>query len=344
MSDIDIKNLKIGIVGAGAVGGTFATFLAHAGYDVEITKHKFDGLIMDNMVSLEVTGALGTKSYLVPFKDGNKFSDEKDIIFICTRAFSVKEALGDVKKYLKRDGIVVVPQNVLSLQDVLSEIPSEQFVPMVIDWVGLRDSDNEFVVLTSGNIHIGAISPNEHAHLPRLQKVLSSISNTVVQNNMYPFILSRFLMFCNTSVMGALTGHKLGHYLKEKQAKRIFINLFCEQLNVLAKQNIEVPPYNGVFDYYTFVENTISGILYRSSMFKRLINKNGENVSPTLRLLENNKKSEKDYMCRQFVNMAKANGMEIPYNETMADILDEIEKADKNIVLENIYDERFLEI
>lgn len=338
------ENLKIGVVGAGAVGGVIATFLAHAGYDVEITKHKFDGLIVDNMVSLEVTGALGTKSYLVPFSEGNHFSDAKDIIFVCTRAYSVKQAISDTKKYLKDGGIFVVPQNVLSLQDILSEISAEQFVPMVLDWVSIRENNNEFVVLTSGNIHIGAISPNEHSHLTILQEVLKNISNTVVQNNMYPFILSRFLMFCNTSVMGALTGHKLGHYLKEKQAKRIFINLFCEQLNVLARQEIQVPPYNNVFDYYTFVENTISGIIYRSSMFKRLINQNGENVSPTLRLLENNQKSEKDYMCRQFVSMAKAQNMAVPYNSTMADILDEIELESRNIVLENIYDERFLEI
>ena len=79
-------------------------------------------------------------------------------------------------------------------------------------------------------------------------------------------------------------------------------------------------------------------------MFKRLINQNGENVSPTLRLLENNQKSEKDYMCRQFVSMAKAQNMAVPYNSTMADILDEIELESRNIVLENIYDERFLEI
>ena len=338
------KSLKIGVVGAGAIGGVVATMLAHAGYDVEITKPTYDGVMIDNRINIQVEGALGEMSYLVPFVEGNTFTSKKDILLMCTQAHSLSSAIAQTKQYLTPEGIVVAIQNVLCIDDVLKSIEVERFVPMVIDWSSTRENQNEMVVLSGGSMHIGALNHATLHWLPKLQSVLNHITPTIIEENMYSFIMSRFLLYCNTSCMGALTGYKLGVYLKEKQGKNIFINLLKEQLEILKHYNVLVPPYNNQLDYYKFTEDSISGLIYRSSMFKRLINQNGENVSKTLRSLENKRPTEIDYLCCYFVKLAKKVEVNAPYNEAMAVVLKEIENGSKSIILENLFDEKFMNI
>ncbi len=338
------KKIKIGVVGAGSIGGTFATFLSSAGYDVEITRPKGENLTLGNTIHFEVTGALGNKSYLVPFVEGNEFTSKKDVLLICSKAYGVKNSLQATKQYLKPNGVVLSLQNVLHLNQIAEVIDVNHYVPMLLDWSSRRTNNTEITVLHSGVIHIGPLGQETVKYLPMLKEILSSVAPTKIEHNMYNFMLSRFILHCNQSCLGALTGYNLGTYLKEKQGKKIFIELIREQIALFEHLNITIPPYNGCLDYYKFVENSVGGILYRSKMFKVLINQNGSCVSATLRQLENAKKSELDFLCNYFVNLANGYGMTLPYNTVMTEMLYEIERGERSIMLENLTDDKFLDI
>lgn len=338
------ERVKIGIVGAGAIGGVIATMLAKANYDVEITKPNYGGVVIDNRINIEINGVFGNVNYLVPFVEGNAFTTPKDILIVCTKAYSVYDAINDTKKYLKNDGVVVCVQNVLSLNDVFRVIPPEKFIPLVIDWSSMRQNQNDILVFNNGVMHIGFLNGGNLNQLKLVKSVLDNVCNTVIEKDVYGFLFGRFLLYCNTSCLGALTGYKLGVYLKEKQAKKILLELISEQLTILQKMNIKPQPYCNILDYYKFTEKSLQGIFYRRDMFKRLIEKNGENVSQTLRLIENKHKSEVDYLCNYFSKMAIKFNVYAPYNNAMTKLLKQIETGQKSIVLKNLYDEEFLNI
>lgn len=334
-------DLKIGIVGVGAIGTVFALLLKDKGYDIEITKKSTMGLMIDNCVNLEINGAFGDRSYLVPYKEKNEFSSKKEVLFVLTKSYSVESAYNDVKEFLSPNGVVVTIQNVLNYDKLISVFPKDRFVPLVIDFNAVRVDENHVDVLKAGEIHVGAVTPKSEVYIPFLKEILSCISEVKVEKDMPAFIVSRFMLSNTISSVCAITGYNLGKTLQYKTAKKLFIGLISEDIEVFKAEGIKILPYNDVFDYEQFVEKSWAGIRYRSKMFSRLIKQNGEMVSSTLRALENKKPTELDSMCARVVEIAHHHDLKVPYNEAVATFLQEVEDGTQGIYIENLENEIF---
>lgn len=338
------RDLQIGIIGAGTIGRVLALFLTSKGYNVELTARDKDELVIDNRINVEICGAFGERSVLVPYVTNNKFTSQKDIIFVVVKSFKVKSALKEIMKYLSPNGIIVGIQNVLNLEEFFSVIPSNRFVSWVADWSAFRYVDRRLVIVNKGgDNHIGVLNPEAKVFLPIVQNLLNSIEDTHIEEDMLDFILSKFILTSLTSCLGALTGYNLGHILKEKQGKKLYFNLVKEQLMVFESMlNHPVSPYYDMLDYYKFVEESFSGTLYRSSMFRRLINQNHNTVSSVLRNLEYNKPTELDCLIKKVVKIANSKGISVPYCTQLSNVLDEIAKYQRSIIMDNLYDDRLI--
>lgn len=338
------RELEIGIVGAGTIGRVLALFLTKKGYNVELTARDENELVIDNRLNVEICGEFGEQSVLVPYVTNNKFSTKKDIIFVMVKSFKITSALSQILKYLRPNGIIVGIQNVLNLEEFFEVIPSNRFVSWVADWSAFRYVDRRLVIVNKrGDNHIGVLNSGAKVFLPIVKNLLSCIEDTHIENDMLDFILSKFILTSLTSCLGALTGYNLGHILKEKQGKRLYINLIKEQLTVFESMlNHPVSPYYDALDYYKFVEEGMSGAIYRSNMFRRLINQNHNTVSSVLRNLEYNKPTELDCLIKKVVKIANNRGIEVPYCTQLSIILDEIALYKRGIVIDNLYDERLI--
>ena len=336
--------LKIGIVGVGAIGTVFALLLKDKGYDVEITKKNTMGLTIDNCVNLEINGAFGDRSYLVPYVQNNKFSSKKDVLLILTKSYATLDAYNDVKEYLSPNGVIVTPQNVLSYGKFLPVFPKDRYVPIVIDFSAARVDENHVNVLHGGGIHVGAITQGSNVYVPFLKEIFSCISDVKVEDDMLGFIASRFMLSNAISSVCAITGYNLGRTLQYKTAKKLFIGLIREDVELFKKMGVKIMPYNDTFDYEQFVENSFAGIRYRSKMFSRRIKQNGEMVSSALRSLENKQPTELDSMCARVVELGEGAGLTVPYNKAVAEFLDDVEKGRRGIYIENLEDKKFKEL
>ena len=338
------RELQIGIIGAGTIGRVLALFLTKKGYNVELTAKDDNELVIDNRLNMEICGEFGEQSVLVPYVTNNKFSTKKDIIFVMVKSFKVSSALRQVVKYLRPNGIVVGIQNVLNLEEFFEVVPSNRFVSWVADWSAFRYVDRRLVIVNkSGDNHIGVLNPEAKVFLPIVQSLLNNIAETHIEEDMLDFILSKFILTSLTSCLGALTGYNLGHILKEKQGKRLYLNLVKEQLTVFESMlNHPVSPYYDALDYYKFTEEGVSGAIYRSNMFRRLINQNHNTVSSVLRNLEYNKPTELDCLIKKVVKIANSRGIKVPYCTQLSIILDEIASYQRGIILDNLYDDRLI--
>lgn len=330
------EEIKIGIVGIGSIGTPIAVLLSVNGYDVEITKKSNNALIVDNCMNLEINGEFGDRSYLVPFVQDNNFTSKKDVIIMCTQAFSTAGALKEVKKYLKPNGIVVSLQNVLNIEDVTKVIPKERYIPLVIDWTAKRIETNRVYVISKAGMHIGVLDEKAKVYLPIVKKLFDAIHPTTIEENMFSFIASRFILSCTLSSVIAITGYRLKTTLSNKVARKLIVGTVKEMLNVFEAYGVEVPPYCDTLDYYKFTAKGIKSALYRRKMFSRFIVKNGEMSSSVLRALENKKPTELDSMCARIVKMAEEKQLEVPFNSTIANFLSEVEKGNETIFMENL--------
>lgn len=328
--------LSIGIVGIGSVGTTIALILASNGYDVEITKKNTNALTIDNCVNLEINGAFGDRSYLVPYVESNNFTTKKDVLIMCTQSYSTANALSEVKKYLKPNGVVISMQNTLNVYDVLKEVPASQYIALIVDWTATRIEENHVIVLREADMHIGVFDEKANKYLPVVQRLLGCIQPTHIQQNMMSFIASRFVLNTTLSSILAITGHRLKHTLLRKEARKLVVGMISEMMEVFKAYNINVPSYCDVLDYDKFTKRGLVGLIYRNKMFTRFISQNGDLSSSILRSLENKKRTEIDSMSGRIVSMAKEKGIDVPFNETITNFLHDVEAGNESIFMENL--------
>ncbi len=99
--------MKIGIIGAGALGGTFAALLARAGHDVEVTA-RGAGLAAIREGGISVSGGYGDVHATVAAAE--TLSTRPDLVLVCTKAQDAEAAI--TANALHIDGVpVVVVQN-----------------------------------------------------------------------------------------------------------------------------------------------------------------------------------------------------------------------------------------
>ena len=99
--------MRIGIIGAGALGGTFAALLARAGHDVEVTA-RGAGLAAIREDGIRLSGGFG-EAHVHPAA-AERLTVRPDLVLVCTKAQDAAAAL--VSNGATIDGVpVVVVQN-----------------------------------------------------------------------------------------------------------------------------------------------------------------------------------------------------------------------------------------
>lgn len=332
-----MNDLKIGIIGAGAVGGVIATILTEKGYDVEVVLNKKNEFIMDNYVGLDIIGEFGEHSQLVKAVDSvDKLSEKKDIIFITTRANAVNSCAKMCAPYLKENGIVVIAGNVLVHQDAKQHIPLCKIISMFVEWSAERVTSTKVNVLVNGDMKIGVFDPCATPFLKIAKAILDNITPTHIVENMPEFIISRIVMNSAIASVGAISGLRLGKILLNKNSKKLFYNLIKESLQVFESLKINVPNYLGKLDYYKFCGNSFSCKHYAKKMMNVIRKNNPYLISSILKDLDNNKKTEIDYLTGKICRLAKATNVETPYSNKIVEIIKEIEDGKRTIYEENI--------
>ena len=331
--------IKIGIVGAGAVGGVISAMLAEKGYDVELARRHKSQINLGNCVGLEVVGEFGNRMILVPSVPGaDAFTSKKDIIFILTRAQDAPDCLRKSCQFLKTNGVFVCVQNVMNIDEISQIIPIEKVVGLVIDWMAVRHNMGKMEVLKKGGMKIGMYNKLDNPLLDAVQQMLSEISPTAVTNNILGTVYSRTVMNSCVSSMSAMSGLTIGGVLKQDPSKKIMERIVKEAVDVAKRLNLKIEPFDSVLDYYKFSEKGLSAKIYRGKMIRRII-KNNEYVTPSdLAAIEKKQKTEVDYLNGYIVKVARRIDSIAPVNERTYSIVKEIEEGKRTCNIENLED------
>ena len=110
--------MRIGIIGAGALGGTFAALLARAGHDVEVTA-RGAGLEAIRAGGIRLTGGYGEAHANVAAAEALTVVPE--LVLVCTKAQDAEAAIAANAALV--DGVpVVVVQNGLDGVDTATRL------------------------------------------------------------------------------------------------------------------------------------------------------------------------------------------------------------------------------
>ena len=339
------QSLRIVVVGAGAIGGITAAALVSGGYDVTLVCKHQEIADLANGRGLHCTGVGGDR--LVPVRSVVAIGDltgEFDLALIATKAYDMTASAEKLLPYLTNRSFVVSMQNGICTDALAEVVGRERTVGCVIGWGATLRAPGELEMTSGGEFIIGRIE-GPASDLEPLRKALSSVVPTLVSEQIFAELYSKLIVNSCITSLGAICGLRLGEMLKRRQARSIFLAIIAEAMAVAHAMPLRVPPFGGKLDYDRLMHgNGFLDRLRRHAMIYLVGLKFRNLKSSSLQSLERGRPTEIDYFNGYIAGKGEALGIPCPINRRLTEMIKEIERGDRPIRPENLFDSAFLRL
>ena len=338
------KKTKIGIIGTGNIGRSFAVALASKGYYVEgVMGKSYCNIQVDTSYAFSITGGFGNHTQLIKIVDKvENLSNDLDIVIICTRVYDGAKAIRELKNKISDKTAIVTIQNMFWI-DKLYKLYPENIVCAYLDFSCWTERDITHIIDFAG-IKLGVIRTEAFDKMKLCTKVFSEITRVEEKNDMMGFVLSRNIVNITISALGVISGRNLGEILVDWKGRVLFKKVMQEIVRVFDFYKIKILPYNNKLDYYLFTENSIRAKIYRHKIYKLLRKNNPYVRSSALCEIEQGKKSELKFILENLLRNSNFHKISTPYTSAIFDMLCEIEKGTRRINRNAFYDKKILSI
>lgn len=333
---------RIVIIGAGAIGGITAVLLKEAGQDVTLVcKHQEIADIAEG-AGIKVTGVKGDhQTHMTAVASVPELSGEYDLALIATKAYDMPTTARELLPYLKDDALVLSLQNGICTDALAAVVGKERTVGCVIGWGATMHAPGELEMTSTGEFIIGRME-GDNAALEPVKAALDAVVPTVISPDIFAELYSKLIVNSCITSLGAICGLRLGKMLLRPQARKIFLAIIREAMQVAHAMKLQVPPFGGKLDYDKLMQgNSTIDDLRRHAMILIVGLKYRRLKSSSLQSLERGRPTEIDYFNGYIVDKGDELGVDCPVNRRLTAMIKEIEGGKRSIKVENLNDEAF---
>lgn len=334
---------RIAVVGAGAIGGITAAYMAKAGYDVHLVCKHTQSAFLAGTKGLHITGVKGDAYIPVPSVARiDELNGLFDICLIATKAYDMPGCAKEITPFLKPDAIVVSLQNGICTDALAAVAGPDRTVGCVIGWGASMHAPGELEMTSTGEFLIGAVGNVNGESLAALQEALDAVTETKIVPDIYRELYSKLIVNSCITSLGAICGLKLGDMMKRNQARKIFLAIIGEAMSVAHAMKLSVPPFGGKLDYEKLMAGKSTIDHLRRHLTIRVVGIKYRNLkSSSLQSLERGRPTEIDYFNGYISQKGKQLGVSCPVNERLTQMVKEIEAGKRRIEEANLYDHAF---
>lgn len=321
------ENEKIAMIGAGAIGGITAAYMAEAGLDVEIACKHRETAEAANGEGLRIRGVRGERRMRVKaVKEIEDLSGKKDIVMIAVKAYDLPDAARRALPFCKPDTLVVSMQNGICTDALAEIVGKERTVGCVIGW-GATMLDRITLDMTGeGEFVIGGIHPGTNGKLEALKRILETAMPTRISADIVSELYSKMVVNSCITSLGVMSGLRLGDMLKKRKARELFLGIVGEAVAVARAMDMKIPPYGGKLDYYALARNRNWFDRAKGHLIIRVVGfKYRRLKSSSLQSLQRGKPTEIDYFNGYIARKGAEFGVKTPVNEVVVRMVKEIE-------------------
>lgn len=326
------------ILGAGAIGGSTAAFMTKAGLDVSVLcrSEKTAKTLCEK--GMHISGVRGEMD--VPLKavcGAEKLEGDFDYCIVSTKAYDTIPAVNSVLPLLKENGLVLVLQNGICVDELLKAAGESRSACGVTSFSSTMISPTHMKITGEGAFQIGMAAGHYDDRLEALREALSSMVPTTIETPILPYMYSKLIINSGITCGGALTGQLLGDMLKSPLAREFFIGLVYEDMALAEKMGIKVPPFGGKLNYYKFISGKSKLDKLRRTLMIFVVGLKYKNLkSSSLTSLERGKPTEVQVLNGWISRKAKEYGVLTPINDKLAELIAQIEAGQRKSCPENI--------
>ena len=341
------KSIQVAVVGAGAVGGIVAAFLARAGWDPEVVCKHQETVERGRSHGFHIFGVRGEhRIRLRTVKETHGLSGPKEAAFLATKANDAMGAARDLVPFLKENAVVVSLQNGICEEGLSEILGRNRVIGCVVGWGASMHGPGELEMTSGGEFVIGSMDSQSVGRLTLVKQMLDEVAPTRISENIMGELYAKLIINACINSLGVVAGVKLGQLLAMKRARQAFIAIMREAMAVADAMGIKVEPGGGgKLDYYRFLEegNLLSD-MKRHLLIRVIGFKYRKIKSSSLQSLERGRKTEIDYLNGYFCDQGRRHGVSTPINDAVVRMVKEIEAGGRRMTPENLKDAVFVNL
>jgi len=339
------ESKRIVVVGAGAIGGITAALMKKAGLDVTLVcKHQEIATLAAGR-GLRLTGVKGEATVTVNAVAAvEELKGVYDIALIATKAYDMPAAARQLLPFIAEDTPVLSLQNGICTDALAAAVGRARTVGCVIGWGATMHGPGELEMTSTGDFIIGKIEGGQEALAP-VREALSTVTETVVSGHILAELYSKLIVNSCITSLGAICGLRLGEMMKRKQARKIFLAVIAEAMDVAHAMKLNVPPFGGKLDYDRLMSGNRAVDRLRRHLTIRVVGIKYRHLkSSSLQSLERGRPTEIDYFNGYIAGKGDELGVPCPVNRRLTQMVKEIENQKRSIKEENLFDPTFLKL
>ncbi len=319
--------MRLGIIGAGAIGSVVGGMLTKAGHDVTFIDQWPDHVEALKKVGLRLSGTCG--EHLIPVKALNIYEVQSlaepfDAVFIAVKSYDTEWATHLGLAYLKKpDGVVVDFQNGINDERVAAIAGKERTLGCVITISAGMYEPGHAIRTDTGAIgfKIGEHDGQETPRARALVEAMNAVAPTKLTTNLWGERWSKLAINCMVNAICGLSGLGSMEARTDPEIQLMSIQLGSEVIQVGRACGHEVEPIYGI-TAQRFVDAAAGRGVTEIQADMSDVGKSRSGGRPSmLQDVMRRRRTEIDHLNGYVAEQGRRVGVKTPFNDAVVDLM-----------------------
>lgn len=315
--------MRVGVVGAGAVGGAIAALLVRAGHEVEVTAR---GAHLEAIREHGIRLSGGWGDYTAKVEANELLSRGPELVIVATKAQDAVDAIRDNQLIMRSTPVLVIQNGLDTIANATAAAPRSDIVGGLAVFASSFLSPGEIRVTTAGPLYVGVLGEDD-VPARYVARALTEALPTIVTQN---FVGAQWtkLLINQVNALPAITGMSTQEVISNRDLRRIMTSSMREQVRIGRTSHVRFAAMQGlgpssirVFSMVPLALGQMLPLLLRSRIGTT------PNPGSTLQSLRRGQPTEIDYLNGAVVRAAERIGRTAPVNARLVELVHEVEKS-----------------
>jgi 2-dehydropantoate 2-reductase len=318
--------MNIAVIGAGAIGGVVAGYLADKGEQVILAAHP--GHITPILKNgLTIDGVRGRLCVRLPVK--HRLEEEVDIAIVATKTRDLEEAITQNLEYLKDTRIVSVQNGVRGEKIIAEHVGTDKIFPSIVMFGATYLAPGKIVHNFEGEWIIGGANSGKRKMLHEIILLTSKIFPSTTSDDIEGMKWMKLFINAN-NCLPAILGKSMQETFGNIPMCKISMRIWQEGLNLVNKAQITLSSLP-TFPVERLTQLVAMPLDESAKVFSSImLNLSKEPLyGSILQSIHRKRPSEIDYINGEFVNLAVSMGHKAPLNAKLVQMVHDVERSGK---------------
>jgi 2-dehydropantoate 2-reductase len=303
--------VRIAVVGSGAMGSLFGAFLAESGNDVVLVDVWREHIDAINRFGLKVSGVSGERIVRVKATTNHSEVGLVDLVILFVKSYDTEQAIRDSLTMISDETVVLTCQNGVGNVERIGEVIGISHVICGATMQGATlVRPGEIFHAGSGITYIGELDGSVSERIKKIEAIFNNAGiRTEISRNIYGMIWSKLLINAGINPFGALTRLRNGELLEVPGMLELMTQAVNEGVEVAKALGIKLE----IGDPVEALINTCRAT--------------AKNKNSMLQDIERGRRTEIDVINGAIVKYGRKVGVKTPVNELLTTLIRGLEKS-----------------